>query len=126
MKTMRMIPMITAVLVLTACSSVPSGIVIDKEYEPEYTVFQPLCAGYNTSGQCTAWMQTPIHVDEKWNLTFEGVENSNNGEEKRKKRTVEVSQSVYDMVELGDEVSIDDKDYITINNERVPLSNENE
>lgn len=105
---------------VVACSSINSGIVVDKQYEPAYTYMQPICSSYNSSGQCNVWTHIPHHVDQQWTITFEGLTEPKDGEEqKNKKRTVEVSEQFYETVLLGDEVSIDENGDIWVNNEKV-------
>lgn len=94
---------------VVACSSINSGVVVDKQYDPAYTYMQPICSAYNSSGQCSVWSHIPQHVEEQWTITFEGLTEPKDGEEqKNKKRTIEVSEQFYETVLLGDEVSIDE------------------
>lgn len=107
-------------ITVVACSSINSGIVVDKQYEPSYTYMQPICSSYNSSGQCNVWTHIPQHVDEQWTITFEGLTEAKDGEEqKNKNRTVEVSEQFYETVLLGDEVSIDENGHVFVNNGKV-------
>lgn len=108
---------------ITACSSsLDAGVVINKNYQPEYTVFQPSCAGYNTSGGCMAWVQVPIHADQKWTITFEQEKYTQNyNEEKPAKRTIEVSQSLYETVSLGDQIVMQQDGNLRVNNNTFPI-----
>lgn len=123
--THRMITMLSCVVMsftMTACSSIDAGTVVEKEYEPAYTVLQPSCAGYNGSGGCIAWVQVPIHADEKWTITFENdMFSQDSADQKREKRTIEVTEEVYDVVSPGDEVSLQQEGYLIVNNEKLPL-----
>lgn len=81
------------VLLLTACSGISSGTVIEKHYEGPYTYSTQQCAGYNANGGCTVWIPIFHHVDEQWVVTLENKEGD--------KGTVEVEKKDYDSIEIG-------------------------
>lgn len=109
-------------VMLTACSSIDTGEVIDKEYIPPSTRLEDYCAAYDGQMKCIVWAQERVPVPEYWTVTFEGYpEKKGDKEPKAKRRTVRVKEHIYEMVSIGDEVSVAEKGYIYINNERIPV-----
>lgn len=85
---------------LTSCSSqIKKGFIIDKSFSPVHTVTttvsQPVLCG-------KAVIVVPrtqiIHYDDEWNIIIEGV----NEEGEKEKREIEVSEEIYNSLEIGD------------------------
>lgn len=85
---------VTAALLLVGCSSISSGYITAKKYQPAYTYTTQQCASYNAKGVCTVWMPMTHHVDEKFKFDIRN-DNQENG-------WVYVSQGEYDHYQIGD------------------------
>lgn len=81
-----------AVLLLAGCSSISSGYVTKKEYEPAYTYSTMQCVAFNKYG-CSAYMPMIHYVPEHFRFDLKN---------KDKTGWVYVSHETFDAVNVGD------------------------
>ncbi|WP_158881933.1 hypothetical protein [Amycolatopsis anabasis] len=78
---------------VAGCSSVTSGTVTGKEYEPETTVLVPTCTIYDSKGMCVIWTPLPFTDPECWRLDLDDGKATG---------SVCVSRQDYDRYKKGD------------------------
>ena len=78
---------------LTACSSIGSGYITNKEIHPAYTWIQYVCSSYNSKGFCQ--VQTPIFHNEPERYSFDIKEGEDEG-------WVYVGYSTFQSYNVGD------------------------
>lgn len=85
---------VATALLLVGCSSISSGYITAKNYEPAYSYMTQQCAAYNAKGVCTVWMPVTHYVDEKFRFDLRN-DNKDTG-------WVYVSRTTYDQYQVGD------------------------
>lgn len=58
-------------VLLTACTSLTSGHVVDKQFTPAYDWMDMQCFSYDSKGMCTMRMPVWHHVPDVWELRIE-------------------------------------------------------
>lgn len=58
-------------MLLTACTSLTSGYVVDKQFTPAYDWMDLQCFSYDSKGMCTVRMPVQHHVPESWDLRIQ-------------------------------------------------------
>lgn len=91
---MRRLIVLPLILVfLMACSHIPTeGTVTDKNYTEEYTVRGAISVG-------KVWIPTTTDIPESWSIT---VESCNPNSNKCRTTQLDVSEDVYNSVNIGD------------------------
>jgi hypothetical protein len=79
-------------LAATACSSIESGRVTGKNYEPAYSYITMQCMSYNKDGICTMNMPMTHWVAEAWYLDLDNGEDTG---------TVSVNEAEYNKYSVG-------------------------
>ena len=104
---MRLLTIILFAFLLVACGPPPitEGTVINLEYDEAETRTESVpgretCTGKGTKRRCTRGPSgtRTVHEEEEWKVTFEGP----NEEGVTDQRTVEISQEVFNSLEIGD------------------------
>ncbi len=85
---------VAAALMLVGCSSISSGTITAKAYEPAYSYMTQQCVSYNAKSQCSVWMPVTHYVDEKFRFDIRN-DNKDTG-------WVYVHKSEYEKYEIGD------------------------
>ena len=95
-KTLLLITIIAITLfLLTGCGyGIKQGIIVDKQYHPEYTTYT-----YTTSniGNSTIRIPTPIHHSETYNLKIQKEEDG-----KTKECWIQITEEEYSRYNIGD------------------------
>lgn len=90
--------MLSGALLAGCSSSVESGVVVGKKYYPERDVVTQRCTFYDKNMVCRHWRPVTSTQAEQWTVTVEGV---NGRGESNATDTWEVSEEVFDRVEIG-------------------------
>lgn len=103
----RTLPLVAgAMLLLSACSPITSGTVVDKNYEPDSIYYTSECVPTGQSA-CGYTRMVEHYNPESWRLKVKPDSSSgNNGSTKEK--WVEVSESKYESTKIGDHYSKDE------------------
>lgn len=78
MKT-KIIAVVSAALLLSACDNAKSGNVESKQHHPQYTTYDMMCAAYDKNGFCTVNIPIPREVPECWELNYYNKEDDEYG-----------------------------------------------
>lgn len=85
-----------AALALAACSSISSGFITEKHYEPASSYTTMYCASYNSKGGCVFYAPMTHQVPEHW--VFELRNGDDTG-------SVDVDPNTYESYDVGDAYS---------------------
>lgn len=98
MKRLSAVGLIALALLLSACSSISSGIITDKVSEPGHYWTTQQCVSYNAKGVCTVWMPQTHYDDPDWRFDIRDGDKSG---------WVYVSEDTFNRYEVGDYFSSD-------------------
>lgn len=75
----RLLVILAAALLLSACDNAKSGSVESKQHHPEYTTYDMMCMSYDKNGFCSANIPFPRQVPECWELNYYNKEDDEYG-----------------------------------------------
>lgn len=95
----RFLPIfILLAVLLTACSPIKSGTLVEKDYQPSYESTYLMCSMYDAKSNCAVWV--PVTQDNPESFHFKLREGEDTGWRS-------VSKATYESYEVGSYVSFD-------------------